>query len=60
MTTIDLQVFVDEIENGIHHTVFPELWTFIAAASRTTGTQCFATTHSAECLSAAYLGCSCP
>ncbi len=46
-------VFIDEVENGIHHSVLTGLWTSFATLSRATKRQVFAATHSAECLTAA-------
>lgn len=48
-------VLVDEIENGIHHSVLESLWWQIKRAARITGTQVIATTHSRECVAAAQL-----
>ena len=47
-------VLVDEVENGIHHSVLPEVWRVIDEAARQFGTQIFATTHSLECVTAAH------
>ncbi len=47
-------VLVDEIENGIHHSVLPDFWRVIAEAARQFHTQIFATTHSLECVNAAH------
>ena len=47
-------VLVDEIENGIHHSIMNKLWTVVAEAARQFDTQVFATTHSFECLKAAH------
>ena len=47
-------VLIDEVENGIHHSVLPKVWRVIDAASRQLNTQIFATTHSRECIRAAY------
>lgn len=44
---------IDEIENGIHHTVLKDVWKGIAEISSMLGVQVFATTHSKECLEAA-------
>ncbi|MCX6968160.1 MAG: AAA family ATPase [Verrucomicrobia bacterium] len=44
---------IDEIENGIHHSMLEQVWTGIAAAAETLGIQVFATTHSQECIEAA-------
>ena len=45
---------IDEIENGIHHTVMKQVWRGLAEISRRMGVQIFATTHSGECLEAAH------
>ena len=47
-------VLVDEIENGLHHSVLVNLWRAIAEAARKFDVQVFATTHSWECISAAH------
>ena len=47
-------VLVDEIENGIHHSVLPKVWRAIDTAAKQFNTQIFATTHSFECVSAAH------
>ncbi len=47
-------VLIDEIENGIHHTVMRDLWEVIVKHSRESNTQIFATTHSYECIEAAH------
>ena len=47
-------VFIDEIENGIHHSVQTELWKFIGDLARRHNIQVFATTHSLEMVRAAY------
>ena len=46
-------VLVDEIENGLHHSVLPRIWQVVDEAARQFDTQVFATTHSFECLEAA-------
>ena len=46
-------ILVDEIENGIHYEVLPELWKSIFAISHELNVQVFATTHSRECVFAA-------
>ena len=43
-------VMIDEIENGIHHTVQALIWTAIATAAAKLPCQVFATTHSYEFL----------
>lgn len=47
-------VLVDEIEAGIHHSVMGKLWEVVAKAAKAFDVQVFATTHSFECLEAAY------
>ncbi len=47
-------ILVDEIENGIHHSKLDYLWRAISVFSMRFDVQVFATTHSAECVSAAH------
>jgi hypothetical protein len=47
-------VLVDEIENGLHHTVMKKVWSGIAQFAREFNVQLFATTHSLECIRAAH------
>lgn len=47
-------LLIDEIENGLHHSVMPNVWKAIAIAARSTDVQIFATTHSWECIQAAH------
>jgi len=46
-------LFIDEVENGLHHLVLEPLWRWLAAMSRRRNLQVFATTHSEECMYAA-------
>ena len=46
-------VLIDEIENGLHHTVMENIWRAIGDAARIANCQIFATTHSYECIQAA-------
>ncbi len=46
-------VLVDEIENGLHHSVMGKVWKAIGDAAREFSVQVFATTHSDECIKAA-------
>ena len=46
-------VVVDEIENGLHYLVLPELWRRVQAMTGQFNVQMFATTHSRECIDAA-------
>lgn len=41
-------VLLDEIENGIHHSVMPKLWEFLFAVSEKLNITVFATTHSQD------------
>ncbi|MER9371492.1 AAA family ATPase [Mesorhizobium sp. M0491] len=43
---------VDEIENGIHHTLLKDLAKIVIDGSRSAGIQCFCSTHSGEMISA--------
>lgn len=47
-------VLVDEIENGLHHSVQSRIWEVVDEAARQLDAQVFATTHSFECLEAAH------
>lgn len=50
----DAQVLlVDEIENGVHHSVLPVIWKGLFHAAAEADLQVFATTHSWECILAA-------
>jgi len=49
-TVQDGIIFVDEIDNGIHHTKFDEMWKIILQLSKQNNVQVFATTHSKECI----------
>ena len=51
----DGMVLVDEIENGLHHSVMQRVWSAIADFARRYNVQVFATTHSYECFREAYL-----
>jgi AAA domain, putative AbiEii toxin, Type IV TA system len=43
-------LLVDEIENGIHYSVQPDLWTLVFKAAERLDVQVFATTHSWDCI----------
>ena len=47
-------VLIDEVENGLHHKVLPDVWQAIDKASKKSNTQVFATTHSRECVRTAH------
>ncbi len=41
---------IDEIENGLHYSLMPDLWKFIIRAAMDYDLQIFVTTHSKDCL----------
>ncbi len=43
-------LFIDEFENGLHHTVQEKLWSIIFTLSQKLNIQVFATTHSEDCI----------
>jgi hypothetical protein len=47
-------VLIDEVENGLHHSIMVQVWQAIAEAARRADVQVFATTHSYECIQAAH------
>lgn len=46
-------LLIDEVENGLHHSVYEPVWRGIAALADQQNTQVFVTTHSLECVHAA-------
>jgi hypothetical protein len=46
-------LLIDEVENGLHHTVMRTVWKGLILAAKELDVQIFATTHSAECIFAA-------
>jgi hypothetical protein len=54
--TKDGILLVDEIENGIHWSVLPDVWKFIVKVAKRLNVQVFATTHSNDCLKVFYMG----
>ena len=54
MNAADGTILIDEIENGLHHSVFEKIMEAIALAARKSNVQIFATTHSWECIEAAH------
>ena len=46
-------LLIDEVENGLHHTVLTEIWQDLLWLSKEFNVQVFATTHSLECMVAA-------
>ena len=53
-TTSGGVVLADEIENGLHHAVLPDVWRVVERAARQFDVQVVATTHSFECVEAAH------
>ncbi|MBM3497902.1 MAG: hypothetical protein FJX74_04445 [Armatimonadetes bacterium] len=47
-------LLVDEIENGLHYSVMADVWRTVADTAVDLDVQVFATTHSHECVEAAY------
>lgn len=45
-------LLIDEIENGLHYSVQPNLWRLIFQLARRLNVQVFATTHSLDCIKA--------
>ncbi len=43
-------IYLDEIDNGIHYSLFNRLWEIIFKISKEQNVQVFATTHSKECI----------
>jgi AAA15 family ATPase/GTPase len=41
---------VDEIENGLHHSILTKVWKVIFQMARTLNVQVFATSHSWDCI----------
>jgi AAA15 family ATPase/GTPase len=51
-TCKDGQLFIDEVENGIHYTKYEKLWEIILKTSQDANCQVFAASHSRECIEA--------
>jgi len=47
-------LLIDEVENGIHHSVLSIIWRGLFQAAADVNVQIFATTHSLECIRAAH------
>lgn len=47
-------LLIDEVENGLHHSVHEQVWKGLAETAAELDVQIFATTHSDECLQAAH------
>ena len=45
-------LLIDEIENGLHYSVLPDVWRLIFQTARRLNVQVFATTHSWDCIEA--------
>jgi hypothetical protein len=47
-------LLIDEVENGLHHSIHRDVWQAIGRAANIFNTQVFAATHSYECLKGAH------
>ena len=47
-------MLIDEVENGLHHSIHEQIWAGLAETAEKLNVQIFATTHSEECLHAAH------
>lgn len=45
-------LLVDEIENGLHHSIQPRVWSTVFTLAKRLNVQVFATTHSQDCIRA--------
>jgi AAA15 family ATPase/GTPase len=45
-------LLIDEIENGLHYSVLPDVWKLIFAVANRLNVQVFATTHNWDCIEA--------
>lgn len=45
-------LLIDEIENGLHYSVLPDVWKLIFKTAKDLNVQVFATTHSKDCIEA--------
>lgn len=43
-------LLIDEVENGIHHSVFEKFWSMVLQMAHNNGVQVLATTHSFDCV----------
>ena len=43
-------LLIDEVENGIHHSVQRDFWTMVLKTAHENNVQVFATTHSGDCV----------
>jgi ABC-type dipeptide/oligopeptide/nickel transport system ATPase component len=48
----DGMLLIDEVENGLHYSVQPDVWKLIFETARNLNVQVFATTHSWDCIEA--------
>ena len=46
---------IDEIENGIHYSLFPQLWNLLDSLTKTYNVQLFITTHSHDVLKGLFI-----
>jgi len=52
-SSTEVPMFIDEIENGLHHSTLESIWAWISAVTKKRNIQLFVTTHSEECIQAA-------
>lgn len=52
VNTKDGLLLVDEVENGLHYSILPDVWRLIFQTARRLNVQVFATTHSWDCIEA--------
>jgi AAA15 family ATPase/GTPase len=45
-------LLIDEIENGLHYSILPDVWKLIFKTAKDLNVQVFATTHSKDCIEA--------
>jgi len=43
-------LLIDEIDTGLHYSIMAKMWELVVRTARDSGTQVFATTHSADCV----------
>lgn len=48
----DGMLFIDEVENGLHYSILPDVWKLIFKTAKELNVQVFATTHSKDCIEA--------
>ena len=56
LTSPNSVLLIDEIENGLHFSMYEQLWNIIANTAKETNCQILVTTHSYECISSSLQG----